>query len=117
MFDFSKEEKQYNELISEQALKTLEILEVAKTENGTFKHRGVKLALVYRPLVNFAIRQSLFVLNVDVADLIKELGNTRIIKDTFQDLTADDETNVAVDNEAFEQILSMLNKKVSEQID
>ena len=32
MFDFSKEEKQYNELISEQALKTLEILEVAKTE-------------------------------------------------------------------------------------
>lgn len=117
MFDFSKEEKQYNELISEQALKTLEILEVAKTENGTFKHRGVKLALVYRPLVNFAIRQSLFVLNVDVADLIKELGNTRIIKDTFQDLTTDDETNVAVDNEAFEQILSMLNKKVSEQID
>lgn len=117
MFDFSKEEKQYNELISEQALKTLEILEVAKTENGTFKHRGVKLALVYRPLVNFAIRQSLFVLNVDVADLIKELGNTKIIKDTFQDLTADDETNVAVDNEAFEQILSMLNKKVSEQID
>ena len=70
MFDFSKEEKQYNELISEQALKTLEILEVAKTENGTFKHRGVKLALVYRPLVNFAIRQSLFVLNVDVADLL-----------------------------------------------
>ena len=54
------------------------------------------MALVYRPLVNFAIRQSLFVLNVDVADLIKELGNTRIIKDTFQDLTADDETNVAV---------------------
>ena len=73
MFDFLQEEKQYNELISEQALRTLKILEAAKSENSIFKYRGVKLALVYRPLTNFAIRQAMFILNTDVKSMIEEL--------------------------------------------
>ena len=117
MITFNVSTKDVDNLYKEQALKALEILELLKDNSETHPYADTRMTLVFTPLSNCAIKEALFVLNMDQKELIKELGGNASVRKHIENMTNTEDEICYVDGDIFENFIEFVEKRISALID
>lgn len=117
MITFNVSEEDVNNLYKEQALKALEILEMVKENSETHPYADGRMTIVFTPLSNCAIKEALFVLNMEQKELIKDLGGNASVRKHIENMSNTEDKIVYVDGDIFENFIEYVEKRISALID
>ncbi len=117
MISFNISQSEVNDLYTEQALKALEVIELAEKNSEKLPYRDTSLTVIYTPITNLAVGLALFVLKTDQKELVKVLGGDKVVRDTLKNMTNTDEDSALVDSEIYENFLEFVKKSVTSLVD